>query len=238
MSYRTITIDGDLVKTPSGLVRLPSIYLVVHPNRSGRIIVNYPGRGGKINGYNQKHTRLANHLQEQGVGAVIRMENPSLGNGYYPLVLLENLRSVVRYCLTEAEGICGTREPQIGLMGTSAGGAAVLAVGSEFPEVDKILALNASGDARREDIERGLRAFRGDLYIAAGTEDELISPKTSEYYHSLATAARSRRFALIPGCDHQFKGERNGRIFSHATLWAFAGDESFPDPEKGIWLYD
>ena len=235
MGYRIVTIDGDLVKTPSGLLRLPSIASAVHRNQSGRIIVNYPGRGGKINGYNEKHRRLANYLQEQGVGAVVRTANPSLGNGYYPLVLLENLRSVVRYCLTEAEEICGSKEPQIGLMGTSAGGAAVLAVAHEFPQVDKVLALNASGDARREDIERGLRAFRGDLYIAAGAEDELINPTTSEYYHSLATTARSRRFVLIPGCDHQFKGDRNGRIFSHAALWAFAGDESFPDPEKGIW---
>ena len=45
---------------------------------------------------------------------------------------------------------------------------------------------------------------------------------------------------MIPNCDHQFKGEVNGRIMSQAPFYAFAtGDKpAFPDPNGGIKLYD
>lgn len=37
--------------------------LAIHPNRSGRIVVNYPGYRGVIDGYEGKHKKLAQFMQ-------------------------------------------------------------------------------------------------------------------------------------------------------------------------------
>ena len=111
------------------------------------------------------------------------------------------------------------------------------ALAPDLPRVERALLFALSGDAGDEAVVDGLRRFTGDLFVVAGENDEVVGdlPRTLFDY---AIATRSKQLVLLPDCGHQFKGERNGRIMSHAPLWAFADEDGFPDPARGIHLYD
>lgn len=58
-------------------------------------------------------------------------------------------------------------------------------------------------------------------------------------FYNLATSASRRELFIIEHCDHNFRGEINGRIMSEAPFYAFATGErpNFPDPLGGMVLY-
>jgi dienelactone hydrolase len=157
-----------------------------------------------------------------------------------PLSLVQDLSTAVRTAQSEARELCATEDPDICLMGTSAGGAAVAAVSGHFEQVKKILlvapAYPHDRDAR-ELIEKSLGTFTGEVYIAIGDQDTVVGTDAAYVYRSLAKRASQCRVEIIPDCGHQFEGTTNGRIISKAPLWAFAGDESFPSPDGGLALY-
>ena len=94
-----------------------------------------------------------------------------------------------------------------------------------------------SGDAGKEEVERGLGKFTGEVYIIVGDKDEVVGPQAGQTFYDLATAAKLRKLEVITNCNHQFFGETNGKIMSKAPLWAFVGDSTFPSPDGGKKLY-
>lgn len=205
-----------------------------HPLINGRIILNYPGITGDIDGYQNKYGKLADILQRNQVGAVVRMGNEYF-RGPYPETMIDNFKFVLEHCLANSVKFSGSNKPILYLMGFSAGASTIAAVASSYPQVQKILLVAPSGDAG-EYVEK-LKDFRGEVYIAIGDQDEVVGVEAGQFFYDLATNAKSRELVVIPKCDHQFRGETNGRIMSKAPLWAFAGDKTFPSPENGEKLY-
>lgn len=216
------------------------VQLTIHPSNNGIIVINYPGANGDIDGYNEKYATLGNFLQ-QTVGAVVRTDNHVKAGFNYDVSVREHLKAVIDYALSHAAEICGAdaNNAVIYLMGFSAGAGAVAAVAHEYPQVKKILLMAPSGDAGEEAVTDGLKKYKGECHIVVGENDEIVGPQAGAVFASLATAASVVRNVVIPKCDHQFRGERNGRIMSAAPLWAFSDPEAeSPSPEKGVKLYD
>ena len=229
-SYEGGSFIGEPIK-----VQLP---IAIHASRSETIIVNYPGVNGDINGYDDKYVKVADFLQRRNVGAVVRTRNREHHGLRYEQSVQDDLRRIIDYAIRNAADICGSETPRIYLMGFSAGAGAIAAVAHEFSQVERILLMAPSGDAGRDAVYNGLAQFGGDVYIAIGENDDIVGKQAGQVFYNLATGARDRQLVTIPDCDHQFRGERNGRIMSKAPLWAFAGDTTFPSPEGGIKLYD
>lgn len=215
-----------------------TITIVAHPSEGARaIIVNYPGYRGHIDGYNNKYKVLAAHLAKENVGAIIRMPNIEREREEYGVGLIEDLRLVMRYALENTPHLCAVKKPDLYLMGFSAGAGAVAACANDHSAVKKILLMAPSGDAAQETVKKSLAAFRGEVFVVIGEEDDVVGPDSGSAFFDMATAASRRELVVIPNCDHQFRGTVNGKILSKAPLWAFAGDKTFPSPEGGLELY-
>jgi pimeloyl-ACP methyl ester carboxylesterase len=213
------------------------LWVAIHPAAASRIVIMQPGWNGTIDGYEQKYAKIAAHLVERGVGAVVRSANPIIPGYPFETTCKTVLRGVVEGVLERATEICGDPAPSLLLLGWSAGASAMAALAADFPSVERALLMAPSGDAGDEDVVAGLRRFTGDLFVVVGEEDEVVRDLPRELFGH-ATSARAKQLVLLPDCDHQFRGERNGRIMSHAPLWAFLDEEGFPDPALGIHLYD
>lgn len=222
--------------------RLHSRNVAIHPNQSGVILVNYPGLGGAIDGYKGKHQRLAEHIAQSGLAAVVRMDNPRnwehgpLSDDEYKEFLIQGLRSVVQYAKAHANEICGREEYRLWLMGFSAGASAIAVLAQELG-AEKILLMAPARTAGESAVLSGIETFPGDVAIVHGENDSIVPLSFSESLFQTASSARSRRRVVLPDCDHQFQGTVNGQIMSKAPLWAFGSDSSFPSPEGGLILY-
>jgi hypothetical protein len=183
------------------------VELAIHPNDSRKIIINVPGYNGDIDGYAEKYKKLANLLQDQNVGAVVRTGN-FFRDKYLPDY---NLRTALEYSQDNALEICGKENPEIMLMGFSAGASAIAAVACEYPQVSKILLQAPSGDMP---TVKNLRKFTGEVVIVNGEDDEVVGSGAGPLFYSFAESAKKRELFMIPDCDHQFRGEKNGRIMS------------------------
>lgn len=213
------------------------IEIAIHPYLNGIIILNYPGITGDIDGYNNKYGQLADFVREKRIGTVVRMGNPVFEQLPYPQTMIDNFKYVVEYCLSHGKELSGNGNPTLYLMGFSAGASTVAAVSGDYPSVKKILLIAPSGDVGQNAVTRGLGNFRGEVYITVGQNDEIVGPGAGKTFYNLARTAKLRKLVVIPNCDHQFRGERNGKIMSKCPLWAFAGDKTFPSPESGRRLY-
>lgn len=209
--------------------------LAVHPNALGRIIFNYPGIGGDIDGYNAKYKKLARYMQGEGLGAVVRSGMDFIAG----FAKDTEFRKMVDYALENAEAIAQSKQPEVLMMGFSAGASVIAATAYKYEQVSRILLMAPSGDMGMKEIIQGLQRFAGEVYIVIGQEDEVVGVEAGQRYCDLATGASKKELHIIPNCSHQFRGELNGRIMSQAPFYAFARGEKpkFPDPQGGIVLY-
>lgn len=213
------------------------VMLAIHPNNSKKIIINVPGFNGDIDGYENKYKILAGHMQSDNLGAVIRTDNRILP-GY---LVDAKLRIALNYARENSFAISGDSNPEIMLMGFSAGASAIAAVAYEYPEVTKILLFAPSGNMPFPLIKNGLNSFKGGVYIVQGEQDEVVGPRAGKLFYDLATGASCKEIFMISDCDHRFTGEVNGRIVSEAPYYAFSSSAekiNFPDPRGGFKLYD
>lgn len=209
--------------------------LSVHPLDNGKIIVNYPGAEGSIDGYNEKYKTLAEHIVANGLASVVRIPNPyTFGFGWDMC-----LRKALDYVLKHSNEICGTTKPEIYLMGFSAGAGAIAMIAWEYPEVKKILLLEPAPKVNEQGVQEGIGLFKGEVYVVVGGGDEALGEKVGNRVIEAAINASRKEIFVIPNCDHQFKGEINGRIMSQAPLYAFKDKDKpqFPNPKGGIKLY-
>ena len=205
---------------------------------SNVIIINYPGYSGDIDGYHNKYRTLAHLIRRQKVGAVIQMGNHYRHGFVYEKSVVADLRTTIEYALANAGSMCSAAEPDLCLMGFSAGAGAIAVVAADYLQIKKILLVAPSVDAGKSAIEEGFPRFQGEVYIAIGEDDECVGKEAGDYFLKLATGATKKALVVIPNCDHQFQGWRNGKIMSKAPFWAFAGDQTFPSPDGGTVLYE
>lgn len=202
------------------------------------IIINYPGYQGDVDGYHGKYRTLADLIRRRGIGSVIRMDNQLRYGFRYEKSVVADLKATIEYALANSASICSSREPDLYLMGFSAGAGAVAIVAADYPQIKRVLLLAPSVDAGKSAIEEAFGKFRGEVYIAVGEYDECVGREAGDYFLGLATAARKKMLVVIPSCDHQFQGLVNGKIMSKAPFWAFADEKSFPSPDGGMILYE
>ncbi|MFC1768836.1 hypothetical protein ACFLZX_03660 [Nanoarchaeota archaeon] len=233
MKYYSSSISAP-VYAKSG-VQEHTIDLVIHPKQNGILVINYPGIRATVDGHSGKYRRIGEILHDK-VGAVVRSSNHKIEDADQKQYLKDNLRRIIEHSLLNADHIAGKSDPDVYLMGVSGGAGAIGAVAYECPLVKKVLMIAPAESAGREDILRGLEQFTGELYITAGENDELVK-KAPEVFHEAAKNAKVRKIVRVPFGDHRFSGRNGGKIFSKAPLWAFLGEESYPDPEGGIELY-
>lgn len=212
--------------------------IAVHPNTSGRIIINYPGYLGAMDGYNQKHRKLALYMQGEGLGAVVRGKGPGFPD-FEGFTDDTQLRRMIDYSLDNAEVISGAKRPEVLLIGTSAGGGAVAAIARDYETVARILLMAPGSNMGMAQISTGLKEFAGEVFIVIGEQDKSVGAGAGKTFYNLATKASRRELFVIPDCDHNFTGEVNGRIMSEAPFYAFAlgARPKFPDPSGGMVLY-
>lgn len=212
--------------------------IFVHPSRrSNAVIVNCPGLNGSIDGFNAKYFKLGQYLSEQSIGAYVQMPNIS-GRPQYVDGLLTDVGAVCRWTVENAAKFCGatTTEPDIYLVGFSAGGAAVATIAYEFRRVKKILLMEPSlAVMPSAHMESRLGMFSGTVDIVIG--DGGVGRNAGENFYRWASLARGRRIETIRNCDHQFRGRINGQYMSNAHLWAF-GNLPELTPEGGLVLYE
>jgi dienelactone hydrolase len=203
--------DGQFLGQESSV----AVSFAIHPNASKRIIIMIPGFNGNMDGIDgdARYKRLADQMQSEGLGAVIRTNNLSR-EGYLPDI---NLRAALQCARDHALETCQEANPEILLMGYSAGAGAIAAVASEYPEVTKILLLAPSEDMPGEMIQEGLGRFGGEIYVVIGEEDEVVGVDTGQRFLVMATQTdESRRhLTTILGSDHRFSGETD-KITSEA----------------------
>lgn len=210
----------------------------IHPNNSGRIIINLPGFQGAKDGFNDKHRKLAQYMQGEGLGAVIRGKGPGWSDlDSFPMDY--PLRGMIDSALHEAFKISGSTNPELMLIGTSAGAGIAAAIAYEYDAITKMLLMAPGDNMGRGAVKRGLRRFTGEVCIVIGQNDANVGVNAGQTFYDLATGASRRKLFIIPDCGHQFEGETNGRIMSQAPFYAFARSNrpKFPDPEGGMVLY-
>lgn len=223
-------------KSKNGITMDFDLDVAIHPFNNGKIIINYPGADGSINGYNDKYLKIAEYLIKEKVGAVIRIPNhSSFGFGWDI-----NLRKTLSYALDHAKEICGSNKPEIYLMGTSAGAGAIAMTAWEYPKVIKILLTEPAIIFSGEHGVEGVKEYKGDVVIVVGKGDSAFGREIGDKFFEYFVNAKHKEIFEIPNCDHNFKGEVNGRIFSQAPIYAFKEKKKikFPNSKGGIKLYD
>ncbi len=233
MEIKTTKLKWE--KSQNGITMDFELDVAIHPFNNGKIVINYPGADGSINGYNDKYIKIADYLVENKIGAVVRIPNiSSLGFGWDI-----NLRETLSYVLDHSKEICGREVPEIYLMGTSAGAGAIAMTAWEYPEVTKILLTEPAIIFSGEHGVEGIKEFQGKIVIVVGQGGNALGKVIGDKFFDYFIKSKHKEIFEIQNCDHQFKGEINGRIFSQAPLYAF-GDKKFifPDPNGGVKLYD
>lgn len=135
--------------------------IAIHPNlTAGRIIINYPGSRGHIDGFADKYIKLSQYIQGENLAAVVRCGNTKRQGFTWDT----NLRQMIDYSLQHAIEISGIPNPEILLMGASAGASTIAAIAHEYPTVTKILLLAPSHDIGHFVLQTGLPRFQGEVY--------------------------------------------------------------------------
>jgi len=208
-----------------------------HPTLSGKIIINIPGADGSISGYKGKYTNLGDYLQKKDIASFVRIPNDR------PQEFINTGRCIINYCLEGSERICGSRRPEIWLMGFSAGGASALLTAWEYPEVTKVLVINPflNLDVIKKDLKECLPLYKGDLFVVIGENDTVIDPDTLGLIKASAQNVSNLKLEVIPNCDHQLKGSSNSHILSQLPEFYFLNKykvETFPNERNGFDLLD
>ncbi len=223
---------------PFGDGRARPIEVALHRADVGRIAVMMPGWDGDIDGWEQKYAKMADLLAGRGIAAVVRMGNHPVAGLPFETSSPDQLRGVARRAVAEATALCGSATPELLGLGMSAGASAMAACAGDLPGLTRLLLLAPSADCELQDMRSGLAAYRGALFVVVGADDEVVGRRLPEDVFRMAPDAARAEMVVVPACDHQFRGPTNGRILSQAPLWAFADDAPFPDPGRGIHLYD
>jgi dienelactone hydrolase len=208
-----------------------AIPLTVYCSHSSVVLINSPGLGVSKEGESNRFKKIATRIQRANLSSVICYQS-SLGDFAFKKVtmealLLDNLKAVIDYALSEAHSICGFDAPEIFLAGHSAGASTSAAIAFEYPQVSRMLLVAPSADIEPELLRRSLSKFSGELYIVSGDKDYVINPEAVRTFAKWATKAKTKKIVTVKDCDHNFTGQRNRRLLTAAYMWAISDSNSF-----------
>jgi hypothetical protein len=213
------------------------IEMHIHRSDSRQVLIIYPGADGGIDGYNLKYRKIANWLANESVANVVRIDNLyCLDFLPYVEMMILKLSYVIDHVLENSERLFGHQEIELCVAGISAGAGACATILADYPFIKKVLLIAPYISVGRKNIERGLKRYQGKLYFIAGLEDQIFTHELAKEFHFISVTAE-KFIHLVPTCDHQFKGRKNGLILSSAFKWAFLDGAKKPSWWRGILLY-
>jgi hypothetical protein len=195
-----------------------SLRVGVTPSRTGKIFVHYPGHNENIDGPNRRYARLVRQVHQLGVASTVRSANKPP----YGFLSSTHLNKIIEHCLENSEKICGTKDPEINLMGFSSGGSAVASLASRYKEISKILLMAPSADMPKMMVAESLGSYKGEVSIIIGQDDEVVDKFMGYLYYDLALAALKKSLYILEQCDHGFSSRVNEMIYLNAPILAFA----------------
>ncbi len=204
------------------------IKVAIHPHKNGIIVVNYPGLNEDLDGPDNRYIKQANQIQKRSIGTFVRIGNSRIYRLPYPQSMIDNLKYLLDYCLSNGKQLSGNSNPKLYLKGFSAGASTIATILPNYSQIEKILLIAPSEDAGIQEMRTGLKQFKGEVYITVGDKDKTVGPNAGSFLYSSASSAKIRKLVTIKNCDHNFTGETNSKIFDKATFWAFAGDDTYP----------
>lgn len=191
--------------------------LSIHIHKAKTITIIYPGANGSKDGYENKYIKMAELLVQNNIGAVIRSPNKyMIGNGW-----TTSLEIVIQYALEHAVEICGRQNPEIYLVGHSAGAGAIDLVCSAYEQVKKVLLTSPAPIKRNNKAIHEIGEFTGEVYIRI-PENDIIPREEGIQFYDLAKKASKRDLKIVPNCDHEWSGEVNLKNFIELPTKLFA----------------
>jgi len=217
-----------------------TINLQIHKSNSRNILIIYPGASGSIDGYNNKYKKIAQLIKSKNIATVIQMDNNYYFSSSltYGDLMIDKIAQVIEYVDNNSKKLTGYNQVNFYLAGVSASAGAMATISGGFPQIKKMLFIAPALSVGIENIKRGLQHYEGELYLTAGENDEIKAFNSAKTYHDISERALKKELVIIPECDHQFRGERNGKIMANAFLWAFSEKSNFPSHRGGITLYE
>ena len=217
---------------------LPRVELVAHPATCSRLVIVYPGLNATVDGesrhFTQSHPfryrRLAERLQNERVAAVIRVANPPCGYYRDGQAAVDRLRRAIDYALAHARALCGHRDPELYLMGFSAGAGAAATLAGEY-QPKRMLLIAPSGDVGPQRIIAGLKGYTGQLVLLVGEKDEIVGRDAACLFDELSPAARRKQVVFVPECDHFFTRQDHNELLEETSLRVFAEPEEFSEEQ-------
>jgi hypothetical protein len=82
------------------------IEVAVLKGTTDKVVINYPGAGGTLEGYENKYLKLASLIQEH-IGLVLLMNNVRVPTSEYHTILRNNLEDVIDYSIANAVSLFG-----------------------------------------------------------------------------------------------------------------------------------
>ncbi|HYX36178.1 MAG TPA: dienelactone hydrolase family protein [Oligoflexus sp.] len=193
-SQETREPHEDSVKPSRGLVRnvqLPgkdgTIRCCFHPAEPGSVAILWVfGSGGGLGGpAGGLYIRHAEQWAERGVASLrLDYRHPGLLQECF-----EDVRRGLDYLAQE-------QRPQVILVGHSFGGAVVIGVGADHPQVIAVAALSSQATG----TEKAARISPRPLLLMHGTADEILPADCSEAIYR--RAHEPKKLLLYPRCRH------------------------------------
>ena len=220
-------LEMPRVETLSGgrVLRYDLTFELLGDVDSEKMVVMYPDRGQPAVGDQGKYLRAAIALKRNGYDS-IRISNvspPELSDADYRQLLINNLRAVTEFLITDVKGGATRR---LMMMGTGAGASAIAAIAPYQELVDRILLHAPVAAIDVDTMGIALSRFKGDLRIMTGEADGGTGAKrVSELLYRSAQLAKLRERVIVRGADQRFSDDVHDYVFLKAPLWAFAGGD-------------
>ena len=200
-------IEKTLVWQPShkGVSVNASMDVRVHPFNSRRVVLIVPGVDGSVDGYEGKYIKMADQALAKGYG-VVRVANPFISSFHWD----DNLRQAIEYIITNSQEHLDNNEVTISIIAHSAGASVAAWVAWEYPNIEKLILINAAAKLKPELIVSGLEHYNGDTHLVYGSKDpsvDFIGQLPSKY-----------KTTIVEGADHVFSGHHLEEFINMTTL--------------------
>jgi len=196
MRHVVSIIEQTLAWQPSynGVVVDASMDVRVHPLPTKCVVLILPGVDGSVDGYDGKYRKMADHALAKGYG-VVRVSNPFISSFHWE----DNLRQAIAYINANSQEHFGNSEVTISIIGHSAGASVAAWAAWEYPNIEKLILINAASKLKSELIISGLERYEGNVHLVYGSQDPSVDFVTQ----------LPKRFqtTIVEGADHMFSGK-------------------------------
>lgn len=207
MKHDVRLIEKTLAWQPShnGVMVDASMDVRIHPLASKRVLLILPGVDGSVDGYEGKYIEMANKALTKGYG-VVRVSNPFISSFHWG----DNLRQAISYINANSQEHFDNSEVTISVIAHSAGASVAAWTAWEYPNIEKLILINAASKLKPELIISGLGRYNGDVHLVYGSKDPSV-----DFIEQLPSKYKT---TIVEGADHVFSGHHLKEFINVATL--------------------